>query len=134
MDSTKSLNIRLHNCKNELKSIDEQIKTLRSRRKELNEEISLVEQQLSESNQDLTCGDKFLKADYDWSDRAQTLLETVFKLKQFRSHQLSAINATLSGYDVLLVMPTGGGKSLCFQLTALITKGSFMIQVLINKY
>lgn len=126
MDSAKALNIRLHNAKNELKSIEEQISTLRRRRNELNEEIDSIQQQLTSSKHDFT-DSKFVEANFEWSTEAQSLLEKVFQLKTFRSHQLATINATLSGYDVLLVMPTGGGKSLCFQLTALISKGNLQI-------
>lgn len=61
--------------------------------------------------------------DFPWSSKLETTLKNVFKLSSFRSNQLTTINATLSKQDVILIMPTGGGKSLCYQLPALIDKG-----------
>ena len=49
----------------------------------------------------------------------QILLET-FGFDSFRTGQRDIIDAVLDGRDVLGVMPTGGGKSLCFQVPALV--------------
>ncbi|KPP83421.1 MAG: ATP-dependent DNA helicase RecQ [Rhodobacteraceae bacterium HLUCCO07] len=54
---------------------------------------------------------------------ADTLLSDVFGFDAFRPGQQEIVEAVASGRDVLAIMPTGGGKSLCFQLPALMRDG-----------
>ncbi len=51
------------------------------------------------------------------------ILKKVWGYQEFRGSQLQVINTLLKGDDVLALMPTGGGKSLCYQIPALAREG-----------
>lgn len=55
--------------------------------------------------------------------RARAALKSVFGYDDFRSGQSEVIAAVMSGEDVLAVMPTGSGKSMCYQLPAVVDGG-----------
>ncbi|MDT8327708.1 MAG: DEAD/DEAH box helicase, partial [Roseovarius sp.] len=54
---------------------------------------------------------------------AATLLRDIFGFDAFRPGQEEIVDAVADGQNVLAIMPTGGGKSLCFQLPALMRDG-----------
>src|SRR5262250_1310391 len=64
-----------------------------------------------------------IRGDAAGLDQAQELLHRVFGFAAFRPGQAEIIETILSGHDVLAVMPTGSGKSLCYQLPALMRDG-----------
>ncbi len=56
-------------------------------------------------------------------ERLQSGLEKFFGAKEFRPGQLEIINSVMNGFDTLAVMPTGSGKSICYQLPAMLLDG-----------
>ncbi len=57
------------------------------------------------------------------SDRALDILRTTFGHAEFRGPQREIVDHVSAGGDALVLMPTGGGKSLCYQIPALVRRG-----------
>lgn len=64
---------------------------------------------------------------FPWSSKAKRVSKDVFGIDNFRLEQESAINASMDGREIVCVMPTGGGKSLIYQLPALLTPGTTLV-------
>jgi ATP-dependent DNA helicase RecQ len=64
----------------------------------------------------------------NFSDKEiQKMLKKFFGYSSFKGDQLKVIKSLLKGKDCFVIMPTGGGKSLCYQLPALLTEGTAII-------
>ena len=57
----------------------------------------------------------------------QTALKKYFGFSDFKGNQKVIIQSLLNGHDTFVIMPTGGGKSLCYQLPAFISEGTAII-------
>ncbi len=57
------------------------------------------------------------------SERALQILQSTFGYPEFRFHQKNIIEQVIAGKDAVVLMPTGGGKSLCYQIPAMVRDG-----------
>ena len=61
------------------------------------------------------------------SDTPLSLLSRIFGYPEFRGDQAAIVDTLVAGGDALVLMPTGGGKSLCFQIPALLRDGCAVV-------
>ncbi|KAK4879436.1 hypothetical protein RN001_007582 [Aquatica leii] len=113
---------------NQIKSIEQEIYRLQLKLTKLKNKKSELEKEYNLSKSfDKSAEDQYKGTNFPWYSKVENVLKDTFKLKEFRPMQLAAINATLSKKDLLLLMPTGGGKSLCYQLPALVGHGMTLV-------
>ncbi|KAI7829726.1 P-loop containing nucleoside triphosphate hydrolase protein [Gamsiella multidivaricata] len=119
----------------ELSAIEEQITDLKCRRIELEEYRDTLLISLSSNSalsqgkgQASTAQDKdYGREDFSWSKELKRLARSHWNITNWRDKQLHAMNASLDKRDTFVLMPTGGGKSLCYQLPALVTPGITLV-------
>ncbi|MBN3311746.1 RECQ1 helicase, partial [Atractosteus spatula] len=135
LSSSAEIQQELNFVDDELKVVELQISELHERQIELRDTRSRLKKKLEQASERGAGPSKteqldlqsFTKEEFPWSKKVQKTLVDVFHLSSFRPLQLQIINITMSGKDVFLVMPTGGGKSLCYQLSAVCSEGFTLV-------
>ncbi|GAC93199.1 ATP-dependent DNA helicase [Pseudozyma hubeiensis SY62] len=98
---------------------------LRERRNVYNAYLKSLRPEGSGSSRIL--GTDYTVSTFSWSDDIRLAAMSVFGIPSFRFCQEAVINAALDGRNAVVVMPTGGGKSLCYQLPAILKPGLTLV-------
>ena len=120
---------KLRGVEDKLAGVKEKMRSLRKEEKLLLSERTELDFRLKDALEAKTCafvGEDWLREKFPWSSKVRELLSR-FDLSEFRPLQLESINIILSGHDLLLIMPTGGGKSLCYQIPGLVKQGVCLV-------
>lgn len=136
MTAVEVLEEELLSIENELQAVEMQIQELLDKQQELIQKKTMLKKLIKQSSGESAAGgsketetsvEAWNRTDFPWYEKIKTALQNKFKLQKFRSLQLETVNATMAGKDIFLVMPTGGGKSLCYQLPAVCSDGFTLV-------
>ena len=124
-DSRVALGDRLKQISRDIDVIDTNIAALRERRRELEAEQALIQLSLQKKDVHVVNDEPDFRSDtsFPWNAELSRVLLSVFKFSTLRMSQSEVINALMSKRNVFVVMKTGGGKSLCYQLPAMVSGG-----------
>ncbi|XP_060674373.1 ATP-dependent DNA helicase Q-like 2 isoform X2 [Ziziphus jujuba] len=134
MEAQETLLEELLNVEVEIQDVEEQMKILLQRQDTLYERQSQLKALLEASE-----GSEYPAKDTasttvenwsgscEWDSEADDVRFNVFGISTYRANQREIINAVMSRRDVLVIMAAGGGKSLCYQLPAILRDGVALV-------
>ncbi|KAF8873216.1 P-loop containing nucleoside triphosphate hydrolase protein [Mucidula mucida] len=122
---------KIHDCDVDIEEMDKQILELKRFRQQKLDDKAQFTRQLngldsvaSGSTQRTT---NYNTADFPWSGALEKTMKDVFGIQKFRLCQRGVCNANMDSRDIVCVMPTGGGKSLTYQLPAIMGSGCTLV-------
>ncbi|KAL8138765.1 hypothetical protein V2J09_004766 [Rumex salicifolius] len=117
----------LQDVQDQIRILLDQQENLQGRQTELRELLKTYE---TSGNADVagpSAPEENWTGDFVWDSEADDVRFNVFGIPSYRANQREIINAVMSGRDVLVIMAAGGGKSLCYQLPAVLRNGMALV-------
>lgn len=134
MEDEENIEEELLLVESELHGLQDKIKMLLDRQEELYERQSQLQAllEISKTSRDAASSAPSVAPEdwsgkFSWDSQADDIRFNVFGISSYRSNQREIINSIMSGKDVLVIMAAGGGKSLCYQLPAVLRDGIALV-------
>ena len=128
-NSKSDLDAETELCKidQEISDITKKIRNFEQRRRVLKLKAEKLREKIQQKECNALLEQDWERRRFSWSEQLDKAREEVFRISSYRPDQLAVMNASLSGYDCLLIMPTGGGKSLTYQLPGVVSQGVTLV-------
>ncbi|KAJ8774262.1 hypothetical protein K2173_009693 [Erythroxylum novogranatense] len=126
LEELDNLETEIQDVQAQIRRLLEQQEKLYERKSELKDLLELETSKTSADDEQMTTLENW-SGSFDWDSRADDVKLNVFGISTYRANQREIINAIMSGRDVLVIMAAGGGKSLCYQLPAILHDGISLV-------
>ncbi|KAH6836351.1 RECQ helicase L2 [Perilla frutescens var. hirtella] len=134
MGTTEEILTELLGVEVELQDVQDQINALLEQQEKLYDRQSELKALLEHNGSARCCGGDEASVSvenwsgpFEWDSQADDVRLNVFGISAYRANQQEILNAIMSGRDVLVIMAAGGGKSLCYQLPAVLREGVALV-------
>ena len=121
------LETELSKIDEEISDITNKIRKYEERRRLLKHKADVLKEKIQQRECNALLEQDWERRTFSWSGRLDSARDEVFRIPSYRPDQLAVMNASMSGHDCILIMPTGGGKSLTYQLPAVISTGVTLV-------
>eukprot|EP00249_Psilotum_nudum_P010076 c22317_g1_i1 orf=257-2596(+) len=132
--AAQDLEQQLKLVEKELRQVQDQINVLLEHQEHLLQQQAELKSLLDCCDGDVIAMDEMVEScsenwagSFPWDNEAKDVRLNVFGISSYRTNQREIINAVMSARDVVVVMAAGGGKSLCYQLPALLKPGTALV-------
>ncbi|GAB2230239.1 hypothetical protein Droror1_Dr00014497 [Drosera rotundifolia] len=129
LEQLLSVEAELVVVQDQIKILLDQQEKLYQRQSELKALLEVEEYEASGSHQPEGCsaGVENWSGSFEWDSQGDDVRFNLFGISSYRANQREIINAIMSNKDVLVIMAAGGGKSLCYQLPAILRDGVALV-------
>nr|GMC50920.1 mediator of RNA polymerase II transcription subunit 34 isoform X1 [Ipomoea batatas] len=128
LEELLNIEVELQDVQDQIKLLLDQQEKLQNRQSELKAWLESHESSRSSScNDNTTVSRENWSRPFPWDSQADDIRFNVFGISKYRANQREIINAIMSGRDVLVIMAAGGGKSMCYQLPAVLRNGVALV-------
>ncbi|GLT73960.1 hypothetical protein SLA2020_457870 [Shorea laevis] len=127
LEDLQSVEVELEDVQDQIRALLERQEKLYERQSELKALLEACQESGSPVKDGAATAVENWSGAFEWDSRADDIRLNVFGISTYRANQREIINAVMSGRDVLVIMAAGGGKSLCYQLPAILREGVALV-------